>query len=209
MMNETTSARGCFITFEGIDGAGKSSQIDAVEAFLKGRGIEVVRTREPGGTPVAEKIRGLLLHDVMGADCETLLFFAARAEHIRQVIRPALARGAWVLSDRFTDATYAYQVGGKGYPAHHVELLENMVQGELQPDKTVLFDLDPKIAAERLAKARAADRFESEGLPFFIGVREAYLTRARANPERFVILNSADPLEVVREKILKEAATWL
>lgn len=209
MMNETTPARGRFITFEGIDGAGKSSQIDAVEAFLKGRGIEVVRTREPGGTPVAEKIRGLLLHDGMGADCETLLFFAARAEHLRQVICPALASGAWVLSDRFTDATYAYQVGGKGYPAERVELLEKMVQGELGPDKTVLFDLDPKIAAERLAKARAADRFESEGLPFFTGVREAYLTRARANPERFVILNSAEPLEVVREKILKEAATWL
>ena len=208
-MNEKTPARGRFITFEGIDGAGKSSQIDVVEAFLKGRGIEVVRTREPGGTPLAEKIRSLLLHDVMGADCETLLFFAARAEHIRQVIRPTLARGAWVLSDRFTDATYAYQVGGKGYPAERVELLEKLVQGELTPDKTVLFDLDPKIAAERLAKARAADRFESEGLPFFTGVRNAYLTRAHANPERFVILNSAEPLETVREKILKEAAAWL
>ena len=208
-MNENTPARGRFITFEGIDGAGKSSQIDAVEAFLKGRGQEVVRTREPGGTPLAEKIRGLLLSDAMGTDCETLLFFAARAEHIREVIRPALSRGAWVLSDRFTDATYAYQVGGKGYPAQRVELLEQLVQGDLTPDKTVLFDLDPAIAAARLAKARAADRFESEGLPFFTGVRNAYLTRARANPDRFVILNSAEPLDVVRSKILAEAETWL
>ncbi len=203
-----TTARGRFITFEGIDGAGKSSQIDAVEAALKARGLEVVRTREPGGTPLAEKIRGLLLAEDMGTDCETLLFFAARAEHLEKVIRPALARGAWVLSDRFTDATYAYQVGGKGYPAASVELLEKLVQGGLNPDKTVLFDIDPAIAAERLAKARAADRFEAEGLAFFTGVRNAYLDRARANPERFVILNSAESLETVREKLLAEVQTW-
>ena len=203
-----TTTRGRFITFEGIDGAGKSSQIDAVEAALKARGLEVVRTREPGGTPLAEKIRGLLLTEDMGTNCETLLFFAARAEHLEKVIRPALARGAWVLSDRFTDATYAYQVGGKGYSAQAVELLEKLVQGELSPDKTVLFDIDPAIAAERLAKARAADRFESEGLAFFTGVRNAYLDRARANAGRFVILNSAEPLETVREKLLMEVQTW-
>ena len=203
-----TTTRGRFITFEGIDGAGKSSQIDAVEAALKTRGLEVVRTREPGGTPLAEKIRGLLLTEDMGTNCETLLFFAARAEHLEKVIRPALARGAWVLSDRFTDATYAYQVGGKGYSAQAVELLEKLVQGDLTPDKTVLFDIDPRIAAERLAKARAADRFESEGLAFFTGVRNAYLDRARANAGRFVILNSAEPLETVREKLLMEVQTW-
>lgn len=203
-----TTTRGRFITFEGIDGAGKSSQIDAVEAALKTRGLEVVRTREPGGTPLAEKIRGLLLTEDMGTNCETLLFFAARAEHLEKVIRPALARGAWVLSDRFTDATYAYQVGGKGYSAQAVELLEKLVQGELSPDKTVLFDIDPAIAAERLAKARAADRFEAEGLAFFTGVRNAYLDRARANAGRFVILNSAEPLETVREKLLMEVQTW-
>ena len=203
-----TTTRGRFITFEGIDGAGKSSQIDAVEAALKARGLEVVRTREPGGTPLAEKIRGLLLTEDMGTNCETLLFFAARAEHLEKVIRPALARGAWVLSDRFTDATYAYQVGGKGYSAQAVELLEKLVQGELSPDKTVLFDIDPAIAAERLAKARAADRFEAEGLAFFTGVRNAYLDRARANAGRFVILNSAEPLETVREKLLMEVQTW-
>lgn len=203
-----TTARGRFITFEGIDGAGKSSQIDAVETALKARGQEVVRTREPGGTPLAEKIRGLLLTEDMGTDCETLLFFAARAEHLEKVIRPALARGAWVLSDRFTDATYAYQVGGKGCPAASVELLEKLVQGGLNPDKTVLFDIDPAMAAERLAKARAADRFEAEGLAFFTGVRNAYLDRARANPDRFVILNSAESLEAVREKLLTEVQTW-
>lgn len=203
-----TTTRGRFITFEGIDGAGKSSQIDAVEAALKTRGLEVVRTREPGGTPLAEKIRGLLLTEDMGTNCETLLFFAARAEHLEKVIRPALARGAWVLSDRFTDATYAYQVGGKGYSAQAVELLEKLVQGDLTPDKTVLFDIDPRIAAERLAKARAADRFEAEGLAFFTGVRNAYLDRARANAGRFVILNSAEPLETVREKLLMEVQTW-
>ncbi len=203
-----TTTRGRFITFEGIDGAGKSSQIDAVEAALKARELEVVRTREPGGTPLAEKIRGLLLTEDMGTDCETLLFFAARAEHLEKVIRPALARGAWVLSDRFTDATYAYQVGGKGYSAQAVELLEKLVQGDLTPDKTVLFDIDPRIAAERLAKARAADRFEAEGLAFFTGVRNAYLDRARANAGRFVILNSAEPLETVREKLLMEVQTW-
>ncbi len=203
-----TTTRGRFITFEGIDGAGKSSQIDAVEAALKARELEVVRTREPGGTPLAEKIRGLLLTEDMGTDCETLLFFAARAEHLEKVIRPALARGAWVLSDRFTDATYAYQVGGKGYSAQAVELLEKLVQGDLTPDKTVLFDIDPRIAAERLAKARAADRFEAEGLAFFTGVRNAYLDRARVNAGRFVILNSAEPLEAVREKLLTEVQTW-
>ena len=203
-----TTTRGRFITFEGIDGAGKSSQIDAVEAALKARGLEVVRTREPGGTPLAEKIRGLLLTEDMGTNCETLLFFAARAEHLEKVIRPALARGAWVLSDRFTDATYAYQVGGKGYSAQAVELLEKLVQGDLTPDKTVLFDIDPRIAAERLAKARAADRFEAEGLAFFTGVRNAYLDRAHANAGRFVILNSVEPLETVREKLLMEVQTW-
>ncbi len=203
-----TTTRGRFITFEGIDGAGKSSQIDAVEAALKARELEVVRTREPGGTPLAEKIRGLLLTEDMGTDCETLLFFAARAEHLEKVIRPALARGAWVLSDRFTDATYAYQVGGKGYSAQAVELLEKLVQGDLTPDKTVLFDIDPRIAAERLVKARAADRFEAEGLAFFTGVRNAYLDRARVNAGRFVILNSAEPLEAVREKLLTEVQTW-
>ncbi|MDO4937158.1 MAG: dTMP kinase, partial [Sutterellaceae bacterium] len=150
---------GKFITFEGIDGAGKTTQINALQTWLESQGIEVVRTREPGGTPLGEKIREMLLHDDMDVTAETLLFFASRAEHIAKVIRPAIARGAWVLSDRFTDATYAYQVGGKAYDPEKVELLETLVQGTLQPDCTVLFDIDPAIAAKRLAAARAADRF--------------------------------------------------
>ncbi|HBC68748.1 MAG: dTMP kinase [Duodenibacillus sp.] len=203
------SARGRFITFEGIDGAGKSTQIDAVSSFLRERGIEVVLTREPGGTPLAEKIRAMLLHDGMGATAETLLFFAARADHIARVIEPALARGAWVLSDRFTDATYAYQVGGKNYPGRHVETLERLVQGDLQPDRTVLFDIDPAEAARRLAATRAPDRFESEGVRFFESVRNAYLERARKAPERFFIVSTMQAPDLVRAELLREVQTWL
>lgn len=203
------SARGRFITFEGIDGAGKSTQIDAVSSFLRERGIEVILTREPGGTPLAEKIRAMLLHDGMGATAETLLFFAARADHIARVIEPALARGAWVLSDRFTDATYAYQVGGKNYPGRHVETLERLVQGDLQPDRTVLFDIDPAEAARRLAATRAPDRFESEGVRFFESVRNAYLERARKAPERFFIVSTMQAPDLVRAELLREVQTWL
>ncbi len=203
------SARGRFITFEGIDGAGKSTQIDAVSSFLRERGIEVVLTREPGGTPLAEKIRAMLLYDGMGATAETLLFFAARADHIARVIEPALARGAWVLSDRFTDATYAYQVGGKNYPGRHVETLERLVQGDLQPDRTVLFDIDPAEAARRLAATRAPDRFESEGVRFFESVRNAYLERARKAPERFFIVSTMQAPDLVRAELLREVQTWL
>lgn len=201
--------RGRFITFEGIDGAGKSTQIDRLQALLVERGIEVVRTREPGGTPLAEKIRALLLADDMCTMSETLLFFAARAEHIARVIEPALARGAWVLSDRFTDATYAYQVGGKAFDGAEVEALERMVQGQLNPDRTVLFDIEPLVAAERLAKARAADRFERESIDFFRRVREAYLDRARRNPERFFIVDAAQSPEDVSRALLTEAQGWL
>ena len=203
------SARGKFITFEGIDGAGKSTQIDAVCTFLKERGIEVVLTREPGGTPLAEKIRAMLLHDSMGATAETLLFFAARADHIARVIEPALARGAWVLSDRFTDATYAYQVGGKNYPGSHVETLERLVQGDLQPDRTVLFDIDPAEAARRLAATRAPDRFESEGVSFFESVRNAYLERAKKASERFFIVSTMQAPDLVRAELLAEVQRWL
>jgi dTMP kinase len=203
------SARGKFITFEGIDGAGKSTQIAAVRAFLEERGIEVVLTREPGGTPLAEKIRGMLLHEGMGATAETLLFFAARADHIEQVIAPALQRGAWVLSDRFTDATYAYQVGGKGYPGACVEAIERIVQGDLQPDHTVLFDIEPEEAARRLASAREPDRFESEGVRFFTNVRNAYLERARRSAGRFFIVSTMQPPEGVRQELLKEVGSWL
>ena len=200
--------RGVFITFEGIDGAGKTTQIDALERWLKQEGVEVVRTREPGGTPLGEAIRGMLLHEGMHVTTETLLFFAARAEHIARVIEPALARGAWVLSDRFTDATYAYQVGAKGYPARHVEALEALVQGDLQPDHTVLFDVEPEIAAERLARVRELDRFETEDVEFFRNVRQAYLTRAAQMPSRFFILNTNRDKTLVCEELLAEARKW-
>lgn len=200
--------RGRFITFEGIDGAGKSTQIDVIETTLKARGLEVIRTREPGGTPLGEVIRKELLSVSMDPATETLLFFASRAEHIAQVIKPALNRGAWVLSDRFTDATYAYQVGGRGFPAHKVEELERWTQGDLQPDRTVLFDIDPKMAAQRVAQARSMDRFEKESLDFFTRVRNAYLTRAKESPERFLIVNSMQNKESVREILRKEFSTW-
>ena len=200
--------RGRFITFEGIDGAGKSTQIDVIEATLKARGLEVIRTREPGGTPLGEVIRKELLSVSMDPATETLLFFASRAEHIAQVIRPAIERGAWVLSDRFTDATYAYQVGGRGFPAHKVEELERWTQGELQPDRTVLFDIEPAVAAERVAKARNLDRFEKENLEFFTRVRNVYLTRAKQAPNRFLIVNSMQERETVSDILRKEFSTW-
>ena len=200
--------RGRFITFEGIDGAGKSTQIDVIETTLKARGLEVIRTREPGGTPLGEVIRKELLSVSMDPATETLLFFASRAEHIAQVIKPALNRGAWVLSDRFTDATYAYQVGGRGFPAHKVEELERWTQGDLQPDRTVLFDIDPKVAAQRVAQARSMDRFEKESLDFFTRVRNAYLTRAKESPKRFLIVNSMQNKESVSEILRKEFSTW-
>ena len=200
--------RGRFITFEGIDGAGKSTQIDVIEATLKARGLEVIRTREPGGTPLGEVIRKELLSVSMDPATETLLFFASRAEHIAQVIRPALERGAWVLSDRFTDATYAYQVGGRGFPAEKVEELERWTHGDLQPDRTVLFDIEPEVAAKRVAQARNFDRFEKENLDFFTRVRNAYLTRAKQSPERFLIVNSMQDKETVSDILRKEFSVW-
>ena len=200
--------RGRFITFEGIDGAGKSTQIDVIEATLKARGLEVIRTREPGGTPLGEVIRKELLSVSMDPATETLLFFASRAEHIAKVIRPAIERGAWVLSDRFTDATYAYQVGGRGFPAHKVEELEKWTQGDLQPDDTVLVDVDPEVAAQRVAKARNLDRFEKENLDFFTRVREAYLTRAKQSPERFLVVNSMQEKDTVSDILRKEFSQW-
>lgn len=201
--------QGRFITFEGIDGAGKTTQIDALEAWLVSTGREVVRTREPGGTPLGEKIRAMLLNDDMDVTAETLLFFASRAEHIARVIVPALARGAWVLSDRFTDATYAYQVGGKGFDPAKVEALEALVQGSLQPFRTILFDIAPEEAARRLAKARAADRFERESCDFFTRVREAYLHRAERSAERFVILDAAQSPQAITEELLAKARQWI
>ena len=201
--------RGRFITFEGIDGAGKTTQIDRLEHFLRSNAIEVVRTREPGGTPLGEKIRGLLLGDDMGVTAETLLFFAGRAEHVERVIRPALERGAWVLSDRFADATYAYQAGGKGVPGERVEALEAWTLEGFAPDRSILFFLPPAVAEGRRAGREASDRFERENRDFFDRVRDAYLERAKNDPERFVVVDaSADP-DAIAETLLKEVRPWL
>lgn len=192
------SGQGRFVTFEGIDGAGKSTQIAFAERWLRGRGTDVLLTREPGGTPVGEALRELILHRPMHARTETLLMFAARCEHLHAVIEPALAAGRWVLCDRFTDATYAYQSGGRGLPASDVAALERWVHPRLQPDLTVLFDLDPAVGAARLARAQRSDRFESEQGAFFARVRAAYLARARAEPNRFVVIDTSQDKAVVQ-----------
>jgi dTMP kinase len=193
--------RGKFITLEGMDGAGKSTHIPNIIAQLQSRGSEVVSTREPGGTVLGERLRELLLHEAMSPETETLLMFAARSEHIASVIEPALARGAWVLSDRFTDATYAYQSGGRGVMAEKIIALEQWVQGDLQPDATLLFDVPVEVSVARLASARTPDKFERESAEFFTKIRNAYLQRAQQNPARFYIIDSNQALEVVQENV--------
>ena len=201
---------GRFITFEGIDGAGKSTHIDAVAQRLRHAGATVVCTREPGGTPLAERMRDMVLHATMDVLTETLLVFAARRDHIRQVIDPALARGETVLCDRFTDATFAYQGFGRGAPIEQLERLEQMVHGELQPDLTIWFDLPAQLAAERRAQARAADRFEQQDLEFFERVRSGYAARAAAMPERFARIDASLPRDAVWQQItaVLEARAW-
>jgi dTMP kinase len=190
-----------FITFEGIDGAGKSSHIEALAQWLRARGCEVLLTREPGGTALAERLRELLLHEPMDPLTESLLVFAARRDHLRQCIEPALARGATVLCDRFTDATFAYQGGGRGFDLAVLGRLEHWVQEGRQPDLTLWFDLPPEIAAQRRAAARAADRFEREDEIFFTRVREGYAARAAAAPDRFICIDAAQPREAVWSQI--------
>lgn len=202
------SERGRFITFEGIDGAGKSTQIDVVAECLGGRGIAHLRTREPGGTPLAEALRELILNEPMTAATETLLLFAARAEHLARVIEPALAAGQWVLCDRFTDATYAYQAGGRGMSSDAIGILERWVHPTLQPDLTLLFDLAPELAAARLSAARIADRFEAEPVEFFAAVRAQYLLRAQADPRRFLVIDGAQPANAIRAQLVGLIAQW-
>lgn len=201
---------GRFITFEGIDGAGKSTHIGAVAQRLRDAGASVVCTREPGGTPLAERVREMVLHATMDVLTETLLVFAARRDHVRQVIEPALARGQTVLCDRFTDATFAYQGFGRGLPLEHLERLEQMVHGDLQPDLTIWFDLPAQLAAERRALARAADRFEQQDLEFFERVRQGYAARAAEMPQRFVRIDSSLPPDAVWQQLaaLLEARAW-
>ena len=192
---------GKFITLEGMDGAGKSTHIGNIIEILESRGHEVISTREPGGTPLGEQLREVILHEKMHSETETLLMFAARREHIACVIAPALARGAYVLSDRFTDATYAYQCGAKGVSASKIELLEQWVQADLQPDITLLFDVPVEVSIKRLSTARAPDKFERENAEFFTRIRHAYLQRAIENPVRFRIIDADRPLEIVKKSV--------
>jgi dTMP kinase len=185
----TRGRAGRFVTLEGIDGAGKSSHLEALAGWLRHRGHEVVVTREPGGTPLAEQLRGLVLHAPMDALTEALLVFAARRDHLRQVIEPALAGGATVLCDRFTDATFAYQGGGRGFDLEVLDALERWVQEGRQPDLTLWFDVDAATAASRRAAVRAPDRFEAEDVAFFERVRAGYARRAGLDPTRFVHLD--------------------
>ncbi|MBD8051057.1 dTMP kinase [Limnohabitans radicicola] len=206
--------RGLFISFEGIDGAGKSTHIERVAALFRQAGRAVVLTREPGGTPLSEKLRELVLHEPMDALTEALLMFAARREHLVQVIEPALARGDVVLCDRFTDATFAYQGGGRGFDWQVLGQLEAMVQttaqGVLrQPDLTVWFDLDPQIAAERLASARVPDKFESQPADFFAAVRAGYAKRQAEMPGRFARIDASQTREAVGEAVAQVVTPWL
>lgn len=199
---------GKFITLEGVDGAGKSTHIPLIADLLRAKNVEVVLTREPGGTALGEKLRELLLHEPMSIETETLLMFAARREHIEQVIQPALVKGAWVLSDRFTDASFAYQHGGRGVAADKIRTLETLVQGALQPDLTLLFDLPVEISCERLSGARDPDRFEQENAAFFQRIRAAYLKRAAEFPQRFRVIDANRSISDIQYE-LKEVISML
>lgn len=192
---------GLFITLEGMDGAGKSTHIPTILQLLASGGREVVSTREPGGTPLGEELRELLLHREMHVETESLLMFAARAEHLQQVILPALQRDAIVVSDRFTDASYAYQCGARGLPMHKMQQLEHWVQGELQPDVTLLFDVPVEVSLQRLASARTPDKFEAQGAEFFARLRSQYLKRAAEYPQRFRVIDAHRPLEEVKKTV--------
>ncbi|MDR1996202.1 dTMP kinase [Azonexus sp.] len=194
--------KGKFITFEGIDGAGKSTHVDWLAECLRGRGLTVHVTREPGGTALGEQLRELLLNQTMHLETETLLMFAARREHLAQVIEPALKRGEWVVCDRFSDASYAYQGGGRGLERNKLHQLESWVHGHLQPDLTLLFDLPLDVARERIAVAnRSLDRFEQERADFHERVRHAYLERAHAHPERICVIDASNTRDNIRKRL--------
>ncbi len=197
-------SRGRFITLEGIEGAGKSTQVALIQTTLAQQGLNVVLSREPGGAPIAERLRQILLDpDCRGldADAELLLVFAARAEHLAKTIRPALERGDWVVCDRFTDASYAYQGGGRGLDPARIAVLEAWVQGELRPDLTLLFDLPVDLGLARAGQRSAPDRFEGETARFFAGARAAYLARAQAEPGRIRLIDASAPLDQVSQAV--------
>lgn len=203
-MIDASGPRGKFITIEGSEGVGKSSNVDFIKTFLEARGIEVVCSREPGGTPLAEEIRELLLAkrvEAVDETAELLLMFAARSQHLKTKILPALERGAWVLCDRFTDATYAYQGGGRGLSMDKISQLEQLVQGDLRPDITVILDIDVEVGLKRASKRGEADRFELEKLSFFNKVRATYLDRAKQNPNTYKIIDAGQPLVAVQSDL--------
>lgn len=206
----TSTARGRFITLEGIDGSGKSTHAGWIADAVRSRGHHVVETREPGGTRLGEKLRELLLHVPMSHDSEALLMFAARREHVEQVIRPALQQGSWVLCDRYTDATFAYQGGGHGVERARIAALADWIQAGCRPDLTLLFDVPPEVSRTRLAKAategRVLDKFERERGDFFTRVRDAYLDLARAESARFRIVDTSGTLESVRAELARIVA---
>ncbi|MBL4783298.1 MAG: dTMP kinase [Porticoccaceae bacterium] len=197
--------KGKFISVEGTEGVGKTTNIQCIEEWLEARGIAYIATREPGGTALGEKIRALLLdkdNTAMAATAELLLMFAARAQHLEEKIIPALAAGTWVLCDRFTDATYAYQGFGRGLNREHIKQLEKLVQGDLHPDFTLILDIDPELGMSRVRARGELDRFESEALEFFDRVRAGYRERAAENPARYCLVDASDPLAVVQEHIV-------
>jgi dTMP kinase len=196
--------KGKFITVEGIEGVGKTTNIEFIHQQLQAAGRDVVLTREPGGTPLGEAIRGLLLDPAytgMDSTCELQLMFAARAEHLARLVWPALEKGQWVLCDRFTDATYAYQGGGRGIDTHIIARLEELVQGDFRPDLTLLLDVPVEVGLARAGKRGALDRFEQEKVGFFERVRSAYLDMAKCYPERYRIIDASQPLEAVQQQL--------
>lgn len=201
-------ARGRFITLEGLDGAGKSTHLVWLVDTLRASGKPVVQTREPGGTPLGEKLRALLLADPMHLETEALLMFAARREHIAQVIEPALARGDWVVCDRFTDASFAYQGGGRGLAREKLAILEDWVQAGLQPDMTLMFDVSTEVARSRVTgMGRELDRFEREQAEFFERVRNEYLARAVASKGRIRVIDASQPIDQIKNKLEEVIAT--
>lgn len=204
--------KGLFITLEGIEGAGKSTQLAYLKELIESAGVPLVTTREPGGTALGEKIRELLLHatdNAMCADTELLLMFAARAEHLDRIIKPALAQGRWVLSDRFTDATYAYQGGGRGIGETRIAALEQWVQGDLRPDLTLILDIAPEAGLRRAARRGAADRFERETLEFFERVRAYYRTLAQRAPQRIKLIDASQPIEQTQQQLRMLLTSYL
>jgi dTMP kinase len=209
MMRSPTRQKGKFITIEGVEGVGKSTNIQFIREFLEHRQIEFILTREPGGTDLAERIRELLLEEhreTMDSTTELLLVFAARSQHLSTVIKPALERGCWILCDRFTDATYAYQGGGRQLDADRIAVLESMVQGALRPDLTLILDLDPELGLQRASDRGELDRFEKERVDFFQRVRSSYLQIANAEPERCKVIDASLPVEQVRAATLAAVA---